>query len=428
MQERFSASAVLPALGLLGLAVGLGAVFRLIGRWQKLETSVPEFIALALAAGAMYLAGVYLVEQFPLGRAALLIILLGAVVFRLFVLFREPALSADVYRYQWEGRVQRLPVNPYTVSPATPGLTELQDPAHPLATGTNVSTLYPPLSEWAFTWARTIPGYKRLFTGLDLAAIAVLLALLAALKQPLHRVLTYAWNPTIVLSFALCGHHDSLALLTLLGASLLIIHRKPRLSVAFLALSTISKFFSVLVLPVFLRRTRRVYAAIFVAVVALGYVPYLGAGRRLFRGLADYAIGWEGNDSLFRLMRLAGNSKAQAELVAAVLMLALVAYATRKGWEPLRACLFLLAALLFLSPNAFPWYFTWVIPFLCFYPSAPLLLASVSCVLGYAPVAAYAAGQPYRDPPFILALEYVPVYLWLAVEGWRGVRNSKSET
>jgi hypothetical protein len=29
----------------------------------------------------------------------------------------------------------------------------------------------------------------------------------------------------------------------------------------------------------------------------------------------------------------------------------------------------------------------------------------VTCVLGYSPVIAYGAGQPYRDSPFILTLE-----------------------
>jgi len=428
MREQSSSSGWLPTLGLGGLAAGLGAIYSLLGRWHDLATSIPEFTALALAAGALYLAGVYLVERFPLGPGAFLIVVLGTMAFRLFLLPREPALSQDVYRYQWEGRIQRLHLNPYTVFPAAPGLQGLQDPNHPIETGRDVSTLYPPLSEWSFSWVKTIPAYKQLFTGFDLAAAAVLLALLAALRLPPHRLLTYTWNPTVVMSFAMCGHQDSLAILTLLAASLLIIHRKPRLSVAFLALSVLSKFFSVLLLPVFLKRSRMAYAAIFAALVALAYSPYLRAGHRLFKGLTDYAAGWEGNDSLFRLIRLAGNSKPQAELVAGALLLAVLAYALKKRLEPLPACLLLLSSLPFLSPNAFPWYFTWMIPFLCFSPRAPLLLMSVTCVLGYAPVVAYAAGQPYRDSPFVLALEYAPVYLWLAFSGWKEIRKSKLET
>jgi len=219
----------------------------------------------------------------------------------------------------------------------------------------------------------------------------------------------------------MCGHHDSLAIVTLVLTGLLIICHRPALSIASLALSTLSKYFPALLLPVFLKRTRWAYGGVFGAIVVLVYLPYARAGPRLFKGLSDYAAGWEGNDSLFRLIRLAGNSKAQAELVAGLLVLGLLSYALRKRMHVLEASLFLIAGLLFLSPNAFPWYFTWFIPFLCFSPRAPLLLMSVTAVLGYSPVVAYAAGQPYRDSPLILALEYAPVYAFLTYEAWRAV-------
>jgi len=416
---------MLPTLGLLALAGGLGVIFTFIGRWPHLDHLVPEFIALLLAAGVLYAAGVALVEHFILPPSALLVIVLGALFFRLCLLPREPAISNDLYRYQWEGRVERLRINPYTVYPATPGLRALEDRRHPLEGGRTVSTLYPPLSEWSFSWVSTIAGYKLLYTGFDLAAMGVLAGLLAVAKQPPHRLLIYAWNPCVLVSFAMCGHLDSLAIFTLLAAILLMALRKPALGVSFLALSAISKFYSVLLLPTALKRRRPALGALFAAIVGLSYLPFLGAGRRLFKGLSEFAAGWEGNDSLFRLIRLAGNSTQQAELVAGVLVLILVAYTLRRGLQPLPASLWLISGLLFLSPNAFPWYFTWIVPFLCFYPRAPLLLLSITSVLGYSPVVAYAAGQAYRDVPVILSLEYGPVLAWLAVEGVRfGLQRS----
>jgi hypothetical protein len=440
------------------LSGGLGVVFALVGRWWNLQYSVPGFIILLLAARILYVASVYLVEHFILGPSALLVVVLGALFFRLCLLPREPALSGDVYRYQWEGRVERLHINPYTVYPAMPALSALEDRGHPIETGRTVSTLYPPLSECSFSWVSTIAGYKSLYTGFDLATLGVLAALLLVSKQPLHRLLTYAWNPCVLISFAMCGHHDSLAIFTLLAAILLIILRRPALSLSFLALSVISKFFSALSLPTLvvrasrplsrersaparvrgqvgrpagaggetpaprdLGRTRPAYAALFVAIVGLSYLPFLSAGRRLFKGLSYYAAGWEGNDSLFRLIRLAGNSKSQAELVAGVLVLILVAYTLRRRLEPLSASLLLISGLLFLSPNAFPWYFTWIVPFLCFYPHAPLLLMSITSVLGYAPVVAYVAGQPFGDSSCILLLEYAPILAWLVYQGCRAV-------
>ncbi len=426
MQKKSSTSAGPATLGLLGLAGGLAGIFRFLGRQPELKSRSPDFIALTLAAGAFYLVGVYLVESVPLGPTTLLVILGGAAAFRLCVLPLAPPLSDDVYRYQWEGRVQRTHFNPYTVFPETPGLRRLQDPEHPLETGRTTPTVYPPFSEKAFSWVETVPAYKRLATALDFASVGVLLLLLAVLKQPPHRVLTYAWNPTVVVSFAMCGHHDSLAILTLLTANLLIIAHRRALSIAFLALAFLAKYFPVLLLPVFLKwlkRKRWAYAGIFGVVVTLGYLPYIDAGGNLFRGLWDFAGGWEANDSLFRLIRHASTSKAQAELVAGVIVLGMVAYALKYRMEPLRASLFITAGLVLLSPNAFPWYFTWSIPFLCFYPSVPWLLMSITAVLGYAPVIPYAAGQPYQDSPFVLALEYVPVFLWLGYEGWRTLQR-----
>ena len=417
MLQKSSAKRWLPALGLLLLASGLGMVFSLVGRWQDLEHSVPEFIALSLAAGVLYVTGVCVVERFILPPSALLVIVLGGLFFRLCLLPCQPALSSDVYRYQWEGRVERLHINPYTVYPATPALSALEDHLHLIETGRTISTLYPPLAEWSFSWVSTIAGYKLLYTGFDLAALGALAALLVVSRRPLHRLLIYAWNPCVLISFAMCGHLDSLAIFTLLAAILFVILRKPALALSFLALSVISKFFSVLLLPSILRRTGKFYAVLFAAVVCLSYLPFLGAGRRLFKGLSDYAAGWEGNNSLFRLIRLAGNSKPQAELVAAALVLILVAYTLRRRLEPTSAGLVLISGLLFLSPNAFPWYFTWIIPFLCVDACPPLLLLSVTSVLGYAPVVAYAAGQPYRDSALILLLEYAPVLAWLGYLG-----------
>jgi hypothetical protein len=459
----------LATFGLLAIAVGLGTIFRHWSGQSNLNNHVPEFVALALLAGVLYLCGVYLVERFHLGAPALLVILAGAVVFRLYLLpLDPPPLSDDLYRYQWDGRVQRAQINPYTVTPALPGVGRFEDPAHPIRAARDIPAVYPPFSEFTFSWVCTVAGYKRLFTGLDLATVLVILLMLAALGKPLHRVLTYAWNPTVIVAFALCGHHDSLAIFTLATACLLILAQRWSLSFVLLALSFLSKFFPGVLLPVFLATVQRgreapsaetvpavqdrhlrpeaevhgrrqanqlsvrwvkalaslwPYLTVFAAVVLIAYLPYAGAGRSLLTGLSRYAAGWEANDSTFRLLRLAGNSRSQAKLIAGVVLLGLMVYVLGKRMELLRACLFLLAGLLLLSSNAFPWYFTWSIPFLCFYPSVPWLLMSVTAALGYTPVVAYAAGQPYIHSPFILALEYAPVYLWLCYQGWTEVRQ-----
>ncbi len=438
----------IPALALLFLSIVLASIYRAVGRQPNLDEHVPEFLALTLLAGAVYFVAVYVIDRCRLGLAALLIVLAGSVVFRFYLLQAPPELSDDVYRYQWEGRIERARINPYTVYPAKPGLERFQNPEHPIQTAREIPTVYPPMSEMMFALVRNIPSYKRLFTALDLASIGVLLLMLAHFRQPLHRVLIYAWNPTVIVAFALSGHHDSLAILTVLAADLLILAQKPLAGTLFLAVSVLSKFFPAVTIPVIARYiiigsrypanappSKRwsgplagSVAVVFATITVAAYVPFARAGRQALTGLGTYATRWEANDSLFRVILLAGNSRGQARLVVAVLMLGLVGYALKRRLDPLEGSLVLIAGALALSPSAFPWYFTWTVPFLCFNRgrfSTPWLLATVLCVLGYHPVVAYAAGQPYLHSPFMLMLEYAPVYGWLAFEAGRGTRDSE---
>src|SRR2546430_7496311 len=81
--------------------------------------------------------------------------------------------------------------------------------------------------------------------------------LFRSMKQPLHRVLAYAWTPAVLTSFAMSGHFDSLAIVTLLTALFFLVTNRPALSMAALALSFLSKFFPVLLLLTFLKRVDR---------------------------------------------------------------------------------------------------------------------------------------------------------------------------
>src|SRR5712691_5165594 len=103
----------LVTLGLAALAAGLTMIFLWVSQQRDLEARMPEVIGLLLLAGILYVIGVFFVERFRLGPAALLIILAGGVLFRVVLLGAPSTLSDDVYRYQWDGRAQREQLNPY---------------------------------------------------------------------------------------------------------------------------------------------------------------------------------------------------------------------------------------------------------------------------------------------------------------------------
>lgn len=398
------------------LATGsTGIYFWVEQQADDLDTHMPEFIGLLLLAGILYVVAVFLVERFRLGRAATIIILSSAVLFRLVLLPATPSLSDDVYRYQWDGRVQRAHLNPYVTIPSSPKLARLLNPDNPEPPGFDTPTIYPPLSELAYRAIKTVPGYKRASTILDLACIGLLLLLLAAMKLPLHRVLAYAWNPAVLLSFAMSGHFDPLAIVMFLAALLFLVRNRPALSITALALSFLSKFFPVLLLPAFFKRVRLAYVGIFFMLVLTFYVPFLGAGLHLFDGARNYGRDWSNNASLFPLMQFVLKSKAHTEFLAGLMVLGAMGYLAKRRAGLLWSSLILTGGVLLVSPTAYPWYFTWSIPFLCFCPNAAWLLMSITSVLGYTPPIADGTGNPL----LMLLLEYGPVYVWLAYYCWR---------
>ena len=401
-------------LGLAALSAGLTAIFRWVARQQDVYAHMPEFVGLLLLAGIFYVIGVFWVERFRLGATALLIILVSAILFRVVLLSTPSTLSDDVYRYQWDGRVQRAHMNPYVVFPNSEGLEWLQNPEHPEPPGEETPTIYPPLSELSYRLIEMVAGYKRASTIFDVASSGVLMLLLSAMKQPLHRVLAYAWNPAVLISFAMSGHFDSLAIVTFLAALFFLVTNRGALAMAGLALSFLSKFFPVLLFLIFLRRVRLAYVSIFAALVFAFYVPFLDAGWHLWDGARNYARDWINNASLFHLLRFVTGSRAGAELAAGLIVLVAIGYLAKSKATPLWSSLVLTGGVLLVSPTAYPWYFTWSIPFLCFYPSAAWLLMSVTSVLAYTPAITYGAGEPLKNSLLMLSLEYGPVYLWLA--------------
>jgi hypothetical protein len=413
---------LVPTLALAALAAGLTAIFRSVARLQDLYSSMPQFIGFMLLAGILYVIGVFLVDRFELGPTALIIILASAVLFRVTLLRSPLAPSGDVYRYQWDGRVQRAHLNPYAVSPDSPGLQALKNPEHPEPPGEDTPTIYPPLAEIVYRLIGTVPGYKRVSTLLDLASIGLIMLLLSLVKQPLHRSLIYAWNPAVLIAFALSGHFDSLAIATLLAALLLLLTNRQALSMAALALSFLSKFFPILLLPSFLKRSRPVYLAVFGGVVFVFYLPFLGAGWHLVEGATNYARDWLNNASLFHVLLFVTKSKIGAEMLAGLIIVGTVIYLAKVQAKPLWSALILLGAVLLVSPTAYAWYFTWSIPFLCFYPGAAWLLMSVTSVLAYTPQIAFGADKPLTHSLLMLSLEYGPVYIWLAYYLWRHIK------
>ncbi len=431
-----------PLVALVGWAA-LEALFFAIARLGNLEQHVIETIALALAAGIVYFLSLYLVEHTRDQSAAFWLILLGALAFRLTLLPLTPTLSDDVYRYRFDAYVQHAGLNPYLVRPNEPRFAHFSGPPGQAIPGQSIPTIYPPLAELVYRVAWPGLGSAAAFKLPFVLADILLLALLAFWTRRTRaenvRLAIYAWNPLVVMEFAASGHNDSLALVAVIAAAFLIIGRREVMSMLALAAAALAKAFPAVLFPLWLaetagRRSWRRAGLALAAAIGLAVLcawPYRAAWGRVPAILADYQTRWTGNNaSLYALVLWASRTRELAAGLGAGVVAGLGLWAAARRLEPARVAFLLFGMILLFSPNAFPWYFTWVVPFLAILPwtaaTTPWLLLTVLQFISYHVLIDYRALGLWHFRPLMLWLEYAPFYAWLVcVWAWRGWKRKE---
>lgn len=409
-----------------------------------LRGQVPIFLALFGTATAVYLMVVWRSET-----ASLRTVVLFGLLFRATLLPSLPTLSDDLYRYVWDGRVQTAGINPYRYAPASEALAYLRDDeTYPRINHPEVSTIYPPLAEALFLGCYALhPGVwtvKIALVGIDLLAAWFLLGLIRVYDQHPGQLLIYLWNPLLVVEVAGNGHMDIMGVATVVMALLYLQIGGYGRAAGALALSFLSKFFAICLIPVFWRWmcARRGNAGgwrvrlqamvrpgkawpvlVFPAVVLLGYLPYAGAGAGLFKGLLTYAEHWEFNAPVFGLLKAVLGSGAAARIAVGVLFGSAVLALTLGWMPPIQAAYLLTGLFLWLTPTLHPWYCVWMLPFLVFYRSPAWLTFTGLVVLSYHVLIRYQAEGVWEEAAWVKGVEYGGfVAVWVGTRIWRRIR------
>ncbi|RPI21908.1 MAG: DUF2029 domain-containing protein, partial [Chloroflexota bacterium] len=266
------------------------------------------FITLVLYAIAVWL---ILRRQSPSTTRELILIFAFAVGFRAVLVFSQPELSSDMYRYVWDGRVQANDINPYLYPPGADEVAHLRDEAvWPRINRKEAVTVYPAGAELAFAaiwrlWPDNVHWFQIVMAGGDLLAGALLVVLLRALgKNPLA-VLIYLWSPLVIVETTQSAHVDGLVLPLLLGAWLARVKGRDGLTGLLLGAATALKLYPILLLPVLWRahdvegRFRPALSTplVFLAAFLIPYLPYLSAGAGVIGYLPTY-FGEQSNPGL----------------------------------------------------------------------------------------------------------------------------------
>ena len=401
----------------------------------------------------VYAVAVWRVKRQATEAAPFTLVLIFAALFRLVVLFSEPIQEDDFYRYLWDGKVVASGLNPYRFTPREVQtdngkegplqpyreLTETDARFALLLSRVNhpdVPTLYPPVAQAVFGLAALIaPGsllaLRLIFFCFDLAVCGVIVKLLCHLGRSPLWVLIYAWSPLVIKETINSSHYDVVPTFLLVLALLALV--TGRLSIGFLSLggAILGKVFPVVLLPLFACHAWSCHGlgkacgglVLTSLIVACGYAPFAAAGSGLWQGFATFAEHWQTNSFVFPLLHQMVIGRWLANGIVAGCLAGAVWVALRWNREGndvgfLRGCFFVMGALLLLSPVGNPWYFLWVLPFVCLFPRVSWLLLSGLLGLYYTAFYFLYRGEPEMFR-WVVWVEYLPFYAVLAWEAWR---------
>lgn len=327
-----------------------------------------------------------------------------AVVYETHVLYDN-----DVWRYLWDGAVQKQGLDPYRTSPtgvaesadagAIPAETLLEDEVwwevHQRIGYPDYPSVYPPIAQLLFRGLATaapasVFALKLVLSLADFGVCLLLVALLRRLDKSPMAVVLYAWHPLPIKEIAGSGHVDGLMSVFVVAMVLALLAARPRAAWLAWAAAVATKLVPAALGPVvlvrlhqlgWLRRWRSLREAVIGgtgAIVLLVVVswPYWAGLPAMLETVGRFADTWRFNAGLWRGVGataawLGADQPAQwADLLCRALLIGLILTVTvrvlrRPGDEGalVAAVYTILAAAVLLSPAVMPWYLLWALPF-----------------------------------------------------------------
>lgn len=412
-----------------GAGAAVVALFAAISRIDHPADRTGLFLGLFGIAFAAYAVALFARNRSGSRRCVpLLYVFAVAAASRAVLVPAVPEMSTDIYRYVWEGRVAAAGHNPFALAPDAPELNHLRDGNYEKINHRHHATIYPPVSQAVFALAarlKPVPEVQKIFFVLfDLGAVAALMLFLRGRGLDPGASVVYAWNPLVIFETGHSGHVDSVGIFFLVLALWWLWHERRIRGFLALGVSFLCKYLAVVFVPYYLRSGKYArWLPVFVLAVAAGYLPFAGAGTGLVASLRVYGTQWHFNGPAYDLLSAATGSPDWARGVLLVVLAAVVGVAALRARDVLRYGFVVVGAGLLLAPTVYPWYVSWIVPFLCFFPNRAWILFTGLVFVSYRVWDGVAAGGAWELPWFVLAAEYAPFYGLLAYDTLRARRR-----
>ncbi|MFY9729663.1 MAG: hypothetical protein WB723_21640 [Candidatus Acidiferrales bacterium] len=415
---------------LYGLAAVIFAALVACARIPGGVGAPPYLVTLAIA-GIAYLLAIrefFSTPKFP--RRVIVIGLALAALWHIPFLLMVAGPDDDVHRYVWDGRLQRLGYNPYSVVPNDPAFAALHTAETRQLNNPDMPSPYPAGAQLFFRAVTAIHesafAFKVAFVLCELAIVPLLLAELRRLGQGEHWVLAYAWNPLLVTCVTQSGHIDILGvLLLLLSAAALERHWRTFAAVAF-GVAVAVKFLPIVLAPLYWRRVRVRDALLAVIIVGLLYVPFLRGGSVPIGSMGVFVQRFRFNDPAFATLERLMSPQVVAGLAVLVGLATAAVLRRRQDENSPQAFAWPMAASLLCAPVVYPWYLLWLLPFVRSVSMVPLIIWTVTILPTFYVWHLRTLGARWAVPGWIMLLEYGTVAAAAAILEFRRLKRSAS--
>ena len=390
----------------------------------------PWIVAALLLSLPMFIAAA-LLPRLPM-KQALGLVFTGAVLVRAVLLLPDSVFSDDVWRYLWDGEVQRQGQSPYGVAPSDPALDAIAITPHGQEVRSrinhaNLPTVYPPIAQLSFRWFAYHELGWRIFMVLVDLLIGILLArhLIQTGRDP-SRVVYWAWHPLAIIECTNGAHVTVLAVLGLAVSLLLLEKRHLKCSAAFLAAAGSTMLIPLGATFIYWKHAGFKIVALMgtVFIGSLLLYPGLFSTGALF-GLQSYAGSWYSGGLLLEPVgQLLGfDATVSADPATVILRVFLVALWVLVAWkvrglETWKATRLLMLAFVLLTPTLHPWYALWLLLPSVVSPSRGCILLSLTALLNYRVLDSWRLEGIWEFPPGTRFLVFALPLLVLIRDGW----------